>query len=241
MKAEDNYFPWVDEVYLQPTNKRVTEVEGTLSRVASISEEAENNVKAFVNQKEFEKLSFLGFMNFTDMGAPTPDRVSLIKMLTPSVAMKHKKLPLIMVMANKLPEKNLLVDIDESTVPLGVKQLLYYSKVLSRMSVRDKEELKNLVMDGIRSYRKDNQKGDIWLSDFLDSNKDYVFQGFSLNLPYINVDPKYGDTKSFWIHPWGTPQLLFTHRRLPIMMIVGPSVRLDQNVLGQSNMTGYTG
>ena len=241
MKAEDNYLPWVDEVYLQSTKKRVSGVEDLLSKVSTIDEEAENTVKAFANPKEFEKLSYLGFMNVVDMGAPTPGKVQILKFPEPIVAMKHTKLPLIYGITTKLPIKGILVDIKASKNPMGVNQLLDYTDTLSRMSVADKKKLYNLTLDGIRTYRKENSKGDIWLSDFLESEKDFQFQGFALNLPYINVDPKFGDTKSFWIHPWGTPQLLFSHRRLPIIMIVGPSVRLDQNVLGERNMLGYTG
>jgi hypothetical protein len=241
MKAEDNYLPWVDEVYLQSTKKRIEGVEELLSKVAGLDDEAEKTVKAFANPKEFEKLSYLGFMNVVDMGAPTPGKVQVVKFPAPVVAMKHTKLPLIYGITTKLPSKGSLVDIEKSKAPMGVNQLLDYSQTLSRMSVADKKKLYELTIDGIRTYRKDNSKGDVWLSDFLESNKDFEFHGFTLNLPYINVDPKFGDTKSFWIHPWGTPQLLFTHRRLPIIMVVGPSVRLDQNVLGDRNMTGYTG
>lgn len=241
MDASQNYNTWVDTYSKMSTSDRKKNIEEILGAIAQTSDEAQKIVESFTDPKEFEKISMLGYMHFVPLESCEPDKVAHLKFKTPVVAMKHKKLPIIMAMGKTLPDHCAFVSIDAAKPSMGVDQLLSYNKTLSKMSKAEKSHLFNLTIKGIQTYRDSKNAGKEWLSDYLVKNKDFTFKGFALNLPYINVDPAYGDTRSFWVHAWGTPQLLFSHKRLPVMIITGPSVRLDKNVLGDTNMTGYTG
>lgn len=234
------YYPWVDDAYSADTAERKACAEHVLSFLANKGTEGKKLADSLVDAKEFAKLSFVGYLNYIDLHHNIAHEICNIAFTAPTIALKHRKLPLIVIVSEeKIPEAK-YIKIKENKKSLGVTQLLSYIDVISQMDVEEKNKLYALCIEGIRVYRKE-KKSDKWLSDYLDSGKDFNFLGFSANFPYINVDPKFGDTKSLWIHAWGTPQLLFQHKQLPVMMIVGPSVRLDENVLGERNMLGFTG
>lgn len=238
--AEANYSPWVDEMYTAPQHEREELIQELLHKFSKLSGEGKKIVESLEDKKEFEKPILLAYMHFTAKGSQAKGTLSHLKFPQVALAMKHKKLPLIFVVSGEIPNAK-SVEIEEMKGSMGIPQVLTFTETLSRMGSSDKDKMFDLIIEGIRSYRPAKSKDDKWLSDYLISNSDWKFLGFSANLPYLNVDPSTGDTKNFWIHAWGTPQLLFSHRRLPAMMIAGPSVRLDENVMGERNMTGFTG
>lgn len=235
------YSSWIDDAYSATTQERKECAEHVLTTLANLNAEGKKLVDSFIDNKEFEKLSIVGYLNYTDLHHAVKGEICNLKFTSPTIASKHKKLPLILLISEAKSPAAKYINIAENRKSLGVTQILSYNDSISRMTREEKQKLYKLCIDGIRTYRKESKKSDNWLSDYLDSGKDFKFTGFSANFPYINVDPKYGDTEAFWIHAWGTPQLLFTHLRLPVMIIVGPSVRLDENVLGERNMLGFTG
>jgi hypothetical protein len=241
VRPEDQYAEWLDRLAEASHAKRIDEIENFLGRFAEKSSEAERLVEAAIDPKEFEKPIILPYLDYTSAAQQPKSTLSHVRFPSLTIALKHRRLPMILVMTEKLSKRRFHVPIEKIKKAFGVVQALSYTKTLSKMTTNEKSKLRELILEGIRSYRKENRKNTLWLSDYLESGKDFSFRGFAANLPYINVNPKFGDTQSFWIHAWGTPQLLFSHARLPVMMIVGPSVRLDENVLGESNMVGFTG
>lgn len=240
IRSEENYSDWVDQMYSAPTAERLTAMDGVLEELASTGAEGNALADSLGDPKEFEKPILLGYLHYSSIHQK-PGTLTHLKFPHLTLALKHKRLPMIIVVSRNEPVVGKNIHIEAMKKSMGVLQALSYAHALPKMSVKEKGRLRELVIEGIRSYRKDNAKGRQWLSDYLRTNKDFSFLGFAINLPYINVDSSTGDTKSFWVHAWGTPQLLFSHKRLPAMMIVGPSVRLDENILGETNMTGFTG
>jgi hypothetical protein len=154
--------------------------------------------------REFEKPSFLTHLHTIPYRASKPGKVSHIKFPEPVMAVKHKKLPLIIAIArnNKiLSGKGSQEDAPKVATGFNPKQVLSWVEVVSYMSPSEKKELRGLLIDGIRDQRpKENKnlssrKNQTWLSDFVDGEKEFETIGFAANAPYINVDKSYGDTK----------------------------------------------
>lgn len=235
-----NYNPWVDEIYVQKDADRLSFINTALKNFSSINSIAADLCKSLTDPKEFTKPIVISHLHFASDKVQKPGQIQLLKFSDVVVGLKHTRLPMILAFTSSLPQAK-SVAIGENKTFSGIKQLLSYTDTLSKMNTNEKLDLLEATMDGIRSYREEHadQKTTTWISDYLESGKDFKFLGFVADLPYINIDPSTGDTRTFWMHAWGTPQLLFSHHSLPIIMIIGPSLRLDENVLGQKNMVGF--
>lgn len=227
-------------MYVQKDADRLSFINKALQNFSNINSASAELSKSLVDKKEFTKPILISHLHFTSDKVQKPGQIQLLKFEDVTVGLKHSRLPMILAFTSSLPQaKN--VAIAENKTFSGIKQLLSYTDTLSKMTPGEKDELFEATIEGIRSYRSENSDKKVtnWISDYLESGKDFKFLGFVADLPYINVDPSTGDTRTFWMHAWGTPQLLFSHHNLPIMMIIGPSLRLDENVLGQKNMVGF--
>lgn len=242
-KTTDNYAPWVERLYSAPLEKRMEAVDTTLSEFAERGERAERIAHALADNKEFEKLSLLGYLHYTPLTTTAAKGyIHHWKFDEPVIAAKHRTLPMILAVSRRFPTQIRKVLISSMKDSMGPVQALSYTETLSRMGKEAKEALFIKIMNGVKSYRGTTQSGGKkWLTDYLTEGKDFKFAGFVANLPYINLDKDYGETDTFWVHSWGTPQLLFMDKHLPVIMLVGPSIRLDENVLGHKDMTGFTG
>jgi hypothetical protein len=247
-KAPDSFHTpsWLAEVVGEANGVRLQQVDKILADLARKNSEAGRMVKSFKDRREFIKPSFVPYFYFIPMNRTLENRLIHLKFKHPMVGLKHKRLPLIMI--SGCPG-----GASENVVPMGYvetfgtqkgapKHYLNYAHALSKMSAAEKKKLLELSLDGMRSYQKENKnKSRGWFSDYLANNKDFTLKGYALNFSYINLDPEYGETGPIWVHPWGLPSLLYQHKRNPIYMLTGPAHRLDENILGQRNMTGHTG
>lgn len=98
-----------------------------------------------------------------------------------------------------------------------------------------------IILDGIRSYREKAQARDRqadeqreWLSDLLQDESKFELVGFSPNVQYVKASGSEDQMSALWVHPWGTPQLLYKHKRLPLLIIAGPGIRFNESVLAES-------
>lgn len=237
------YSPWVDEVYEQKTDERIAALDRLLSAFANKGKQAESLAEALSDLKEFEKPSFLTHLHVIPMTGATKDgSVEAIHFKEPVFAVKHKKLPVLVAVAKgKIPARGKRESQEELEKGYDIKQALSWSEVVSRMAPKEKKDLVGLLIQGIVDHRKKKADGDVWLSDLISSEREFKIEGFALNAPYINVDKAYGDTQPIWVHPWGIPALLLRHRTLPVIMMVSPAIRLNENLMGSRNMEGYTG
>lgn len=247
-KASANFHvpSWLAEIADQENALRLKTVRKILDHLEKKNNEAKKMVASFKDQKEFVKPSFVPYFYYIPMNKTLDKRALHLKFKKPMVGLKHKKLPLIMIVGETSAKTEDVVPLDYvetfGTNENAPKHFLSYARTLSCMNKKDKDALLKLSLDGLRSYQKENKnKSRGWFSDYLANNKDFDLKGYALNFSYINLDPKYGDTGPIWVHPWGLPSLLYQHKRNPIYMLTGPAHRLDENILGQTNMVGHTG
>lgn len=231
---------WVSDTLKYSIKEKEDIVNGILEEFGSLSKEAMEIAKDIEAQREYRKLSFITHLYYVPITNSRKNKVNLLRFNAPAIMVSHRSLPILMVIHNE-SLSNKVSSIDDIESSFTIKQNLSWIKVLSHMNPTEKRELFFKLIDGIKFYRKRKDAGKKWLSDFLVNENEFTLVGFSVNISYINVDPKWGDTNVLWIHPWGTPQLLMNHENLPCMIIVGPSIRLNENILGEKNMEGYTG
>lgn len=246
-KASANFHvpSWLTELSGRGDSARLKLAERIILSLGQKNKEAANLVKSIKDRKEFIKPSLVPYFYYIPLNRTLDKRAIHLKFKKPMVGLKHKKLPLIMIVGESSAKSEDVVPLDYvetfGDFDGAPKHHLSYAKTLSKMDKKEKQALLKLSLDGLRSYRKENKKKDGWFSDYLESNKDFELVGFALNYSYINLDPKYGDTGPVWVHPWGLPSLLYRHKRNPVYMLTGPAHRLDENILGQTNMVGHTG
>ncbi len=131
--------------------------------------------------------------------------------------------------------------------PKPVKEYLsWVMTMLETPSSRRREWVKTII-EGIRSYRKDKAPVSAqdaattkYLSDALLDESTWELVGFVPNISYVRVDAPDADMlKYIWVHPWGTPPLLFKHKRLPLTVIAGPGIRWNDTILRELKENGY--
>jgi hypothetical protein len=99
--------------------------------------------------------------------------------------------------------------------------------------------------------KKNNPKELKNLAELLCDKAKFDLVGFSANLHYVKHDLRKGDEEAdlncVFVHPWASPKLLYKHKDLPVIMIIGEDLRLDESVLDDNskNVThsirGFTG
>lgn len=247
------YDSWVEDVYGGDVKERERLVNDAIDRASSASPAVAKLLESFNDDNEFKKPCTLAFQFYVPMDEKKDGYVRHKSFSAPLVVKTHKRLPITIGIGDKIGGRESWKRIPEIQQAMNVKQVLGYVDRLSRMSTPAKKELLEKTFEALESYRdkkeaaasikkmKDPNAEKVWLSDVLRSGKEFKLNGFSVNYPYINLDKKYGDTKPFWVHPWGPGQLLYSHRTSPIIIIAGPYQREDENILGERNMIGKTG
>lgn len=81
------------------------------------------------------------------------------------------------------------------------------------------------------------------------------FVGFSPCVTYMMEKPRrhgsWDDMRAQWVHPFGSPTMLFFHKKYPIAILANPNLRFDETVLSEidknrglremRNLLGITG
>ena len=109
---------------------------------------------------------------------------------------------------------------------------------------KSRREWVEKILDGIRSYRpqdnKDIKKETKWLTDALKDESTWELVGFATNLQYLRVDHDDDEIlKYVFVHPWGTPPLIYKHKKLPMFITVGPGIRWNDSILRELTENGY--
>jgi hypothetical protein len=83
------------------------------------------------------------------------------------------------------------------------------------------------------------------------SSDDFEIMGFAPNIGYLRVRGSKEFLDAWWIHPFSSPTLVVKHKKLPVIMLVGPSIQKDRSTIyeieahGKDILTnpveGYTG
>jgi hypothetical protein len=238
----ENYESWADNIIPLSENDREQIAENVLNDFVKYGKKAKELANAIADKKEFEYYAFNTHLHFIPIKEGKSGKAEHIKWKKPHLIVKHKKLPLAIIIGPQFTKplsKTVLVH--SISKGMEIKQHLEWVNAVSKMSIVRKKALYQLLLAGIRSHRRKKKPGERWLSDFLENNQEFILKGFCVNCCYLRMEGDKDQIEPLWIHPWGTPQILFTHRDFPAMMVVGPALRLHQNIFGQKDMIGYTG
>jgi len=233
---------WDKEFRSARSGERKKIAQEVIEDFSSINDESSLFGDSLKDKNEFIKLQVVPFIYVVPFKRMLEDRLLKLSFCGPLVLKKHKTLPMIFGVTNceSLYDAD-VVPFDEAKDFDGIPQVLSYAKAVPFMEPNDKKRLYSSLIDGIKSHRNQNEKKEGWFSDYLSKNDDFNLVGFALNHTYYNLENEFGETAPMWVHPWGSPILLYQHKRLPAIMLVGPWLRLDENVLGDNDMTGFTG
>jgi hypothetical protein len=138
-----------------------------------------------------------------------------------------------------------------------VKEFNKWVKMMCELPEEKRQEWVNRIFEGLESQAaKENPKTSkelSYLTDILKDGRKFNLIGFSTNASYIKDKKRKNDPgvlNSIYVHAWGSPKLLFEHKKLPILIIIGPDLRVDESVLDEGSnryknkrydVTGITG
>lgn len=230
---------WIFDLSSSSKEDRVRVAKEIFARTRKFKE-GKKLVDSIEKGNDYRKPVFITHLHYIPIGKNSPNSAKVLEFRSPLLAYNHKKLELVVAMAEKLPAPK-SESIDKIPKEFEVKQSLSWLKAVSYMNSKEKQELLDRILVGFEAQRKYKKPDQKWLSDVIREGDPFEVLGFVANIPYYNINKKWGDDTVFWIHPWGTAQILLRHNELPIIMIAGPSIRLNKNIFGQSNMEGYTG
>jgi hypothetical protein len=131
-----------------------------------------------------------------------------------------------------------------------MKEYLNWAVVMIQMAHKDPDKARESrkrwadhILNGIKSYRGSNgEKAEEakYLTDILADEDTWELVGFAPNLQYIRYDHDNDNMLKFlFVHPWGTPPLVFKHKRLPMFITVGPGIRWNDSILREITDNGY--
>lgn len=129
----------------------------------------------------------------------------------------------------------------------SVKEELAWVSTFTRLPVAKRKEWVKRILEEIRSYRKGKPSPETkYLSELLADRSKFELIGISYNMSYIKVDAEDEEClRARWIHPWGSPKLLFKHKKLPMLIIAGADIRFNDavtnEVKGNSQVRGIIG
>ncbi len=107
---------------------------------------------------------------------------------------------------------------------------------LLRSSSERRQDWVKKILDGLKSYREGKAKSATYLSDVIQDKSEFELIGFAVNACYAKVDGPKEMLDAFWVHPWGTPALMYKHKRLPMIVMVGPGIRFNESILQEVGM-----
>lgn len=115
-----------------------------------------------------------------------------------------------------------------------------------------RRKLKEAVIEGIKlfnaNWRKKNEEFELVgtspearaLYKTITSGE-VEFIGFAPNIHYIKESGKDDELSAIWQHAFGVPALLFKHKKLPMLLIVGPEIRFNRSVLTEIDANKHLG
>jgi hypothetical protein len=115
-----------------------------------------------------------------------------------------------------------------------VREYPAWFEILDRVPAGKRLKMVAQVIADIRSYRSKKVKNPEikYLSDQLENDKEFELVGFTPNFQYMKVEGS--DSDRIYHHNFGTPTLVYAHKRLPILVMTNAFIRKDKNVLAEN-------
>jgi len=104
-----------------------------------------------------------------------------------------------------------------------LKAIEYFGAKFKKVSSRGEEPNYELKSKNVEAE---------WLAKWLKSNE-VNFVGFAPSITYIKESGSDDELKYDWEHPFGNPALLYGHKKLPILIIAGPDIMVDDSILSR--------
>jgi hypothetical protein len=123
-----------------------------------------------------------------------------------------------------------------------VREALSWVKTLMESQSARRPEWVKAVLKGIRSYNsmtgEPTAEGKKF-ADYLASSSEFELIGICPNIMYIKTHGNEEDQKAMWLHAWGTPVLLYKHRKTCALVIAGPGIRFNDSVVREISYNQY--
>jgi len=125
---------------------------------------------------------------------------------------------------------------------MSVKQYASWVQMMQNLSENKRQEwvkrIHNSLKEQAQKEKTRERKELINFSKLLQDKNIFKLIGFSPNTQYIKDsigknDP--GELDPVYIHAFGTPKLLYAHKKLPVLVIIGPDLRIDESVLDEGS------
>lgn len=130
-----------------------------------------------------------------------------------------------------------------------VKEALAWVGTMLKTPQRERERWVDIILNGVVDNTPAKAKNEA--KNLVKMIRDGTFElmGFAPNVQYIRVRGPSSFLGSWWVHPFSSPTLVAKHRTLPIIILVGPSLRLNEATireiedgsLYENDVIGFTG
>lgn len=71
------------------------------------------------------------------------------------------------------------------------------------------------------------------------NSSEYQLIGICPNIMYIKASGNEDELKAIWVHPFGTPVLLYKHKKTCALVIAGPGIRFNDSVVREIDVNRY--
>lgn len=131
-----------------------------------------------------------------------------------------------------------------------VKDGLSWVPTMLMAPAKKRKSLVKMILNNIRkAFNPLAHKGETdEFVDFLEGS-DVEIIGIAPNIQYLRIDGSDQFLKAWWVHP-NQPTLIAKHKRLPFVILAGPSLRYNESVIKEVNpekgvedesLIGFTG
>lgn len=123
-----------------------------------------------------------------------------------------------------------------------LEHLTWVQTLIFDATARHRKALKEAVLKGISSFNsktgRTTREGSE-LASVLQDESEYELIGICPNTMYVKVDGAVEDQNAVFVHPWGTPVLLYKHKRTCCLVIAGPGIRFNESIVREISFNQY--
>lgn len=123
-----------------------------------------------------------------------------------------------------------------------IRHYLSWVDVFIQATVKRRREWVNSILDGIRSFNsksgKPTPEGETF-ADTLMNRSEFELIGVCPNIMYIKADGAKEDLNAIYVHPFGSPTLLYKHKKTCALVIAGPGIRFNDSVVREISFNQY--
>lgn len=117
-----------------------------------------------------------------------------------------------------------------------MKEALKWFDLILKCGEKKRQQIRLSVLNALNKFsdkgegHSDTRAG-TELSMLLQDKGEYEYIGITPNVMYAKEKGEPRDLNAVWVHPWGSPTLLYKHKRLPVVLMVNPGIRFNESML----------